>query len=48
MAEETAPVPSPRRFSFAHLLLLVPWVALVIDAWAPDPRQLLPLAHPRR
>ncbi len=35
MAEETALAPSPRRFSFAHLLLLVPWVALVVDAWAP-------------
>lgn len=35
MAEEAALRPSPRRFSFAHLLLLVPWVALVIDAWAP-------------
>ncbi len=35
MAEETALAPSPRRFSFAHLLLIVPWVALVIDAWAP-------------
>ncbi len=35
MAEEAALPPSPRRFSFAHLLLLVPWVALVIDAWAP-------------
>jgi hypothetical protein len=32
---ETAVVPSPRRFSLAHLILLVPWVALVIDAWAP-------------
>lgn len=27
--------PSKRRFSLAHLVLLVPWVALVIDAWAP-------------
>jgi hypothetical protein len=35
MAEEAALTPSPRRFSFAHLLVLVPWVALVIDAWAP-------------
>jgi len=34
MAETAAP-PSPRRFSIAHLLLIVPWVALVIDAWAP-------------
>jgi hypothetical protein len=32
---ETAATPSPRRFSIAHLLILVPWVALVIDAWAP-------------
>ncbi|HEY4584603.1 MAG TPA: hypothetical protein VI980_07260 [Acidimicrobiia bacterium] len=32
---ETAAAPSPRRFSIAHLLLVVPWVALVIDAWAP-------------
>jgi hypothetical protein len=32
---ETAATPSPRRFSLAHLLLIVPWVALVIDAWAP-------------
>ena len=32
---ETAATPSPRRFSLAHLLLVVPWVALVIDAWAP-------------
>lgn len=24
-----------RRFSLAHLTLLIPWVALVIDAWAP-------------
>jgi hypothetical protein len=32
---ETAVVPSPRRFSLAHLILVVPWVALVIDAWAP-------------
>ena len=27
--------PSRRRFSLAHLLLIVPWVALVIDAWTP-------------
>jgi hypothetical protein len=27
--------PSPRRFSLAHLALVIPWVALVIDAWAP-------------
>lgn len=26
---------SARRFSLAHLLFLVPWVALVIDAWTP-------------
>ena len=32
---ETAATPSLRRFSLAHLLLIVPWVALVIDAWAP-------------
>ncbi|MEX1134735.1 MAG: hypothetical protein WED83_07830 [Acidimicrobiia bacterium] len=32
---QTAATPSPRRFSLAHLLLVVPWVALVIDAWAP-------------
>jgi hypothetical protein len=32
---ETAATPSPRRFSFAQLLLIVPWVALVLDAWAP-------------
>ena len=31
----TAATPSRNRFSLAHLLLLVPWVALVIDAWAP-------------
>jgi hypothetical protein len=31
----TAERPSPRRFSLAHLALLIPWVALVIDAWAP-------------
>jgi len=24
-----------RRFSLAHLTLVIPWVALVIDAWAP-------------
>lgn len=27
--------PSPRRYSLAHLALLIPLVALVIDAWAP-------------
>lgn len=32
---ETASAPSPRRFSIAHLILLIPWVAIVIDAWAP-------------
>ena len=32
---EAATEPSPRQFSIAHLALLVPWVALVIDAWAP-------------
>lgn len=31
----TAVEPSRRRFSLAHLILIVPWVALVIDAWAP-------------
>jgi hypothetical protein len=31
----TAERGSPRRFSLAHLALLVPFVALVIDAWAP-------------
>jgi hypothetical protein len=31
----TAGQPSRSRFSLAHLALLVPWVALVIDAWAP-------------
>ena len=31
---QTAAEPSPSRFSVAHLLLVVPWVALVIDAWA--------------
>jgi hypothetical protein len=31
----TAERPSPPRFSLAHHALLVPWVALVIDAWAP-------------
>lgn len=30
-----APGSSQRRFSLAHLVLLVPFVALVIDAWAP-------------
>lgn len=27
--------PSGRRFSFAHLVLVVPWIALVIAAWTP-------------
>lgn len=27
--------PGGRRFSIAHLALIVPWVALVIDAWEP-------------
>ena len=31
----TAVAVSKRRFSLAHLILLIPWVALVIDAWAP-------------
>lgn len=30
-----ARMPSARRFSIAHLALLIPWVALVIDAWNP-------------
>ncbi len=32
---ETADRPSQRRFSVAHLIILIPWVALVIDAWTP-------------
>jgi hypothetical protein len=32
---ETASRPSQRRFSVAQLVLIIPWVALVIDAWAP-------------
>jgi hypothetical protein len=32
---ETASRPSKRRFSVAQLILLIPWVALVIDAWSP-------------
>lgn len=32
---ETASRPSTHRFSVAQLALLIPWVALVIDAWAP-------------
>jgi hypothetical protein len=27
--------PSRRRFSVAQLILVIPWVAIVIDAWAP-------------
>lgn len=27
--------PAPRRVSLAHLILGIPWVAVVIDAWAP-------------
>ncbi|MGA8039099.1 MAG: hypothetical protein WCA93_03220, partial [Acidimicrobiia bacterium] len=27
--------PSRLRFSLGHLLLTLPWVALVIDAWSP-------------
>lgn len=30
-----APELGSRRFSIAHLALLIPWVALVIDAWGP-------------
>lgn len=32
---ETAVRPSTRRYSVAQLILIVPWVAVVIDAWAP-------------
>lgn len=32
---EAAVPPQGRRFSIAHLALIVPWVALVIDAWNP-------------
>lgn len=32
---ETASSPSPRRFSIAHLALLVPWIAIVVGAWGP-------------
>ncbi len=40
MTSGTALEPSQRRssvgrFSLAHLILAVPWIALVIDAWAP-------------
>ena len=31
----TASEPSKRRFSVAHLILILPWIAIVIDAWAP-------------
>jgi hypothetical protein len=31
----TAAEPSPRRFSLSQLILIVPWAALVIDAWSP-------------
>ena len=31
----TASRPSTRRFSVGQLVLLIPWVALVIDAWSP-------------
>lgn len=31
----TASKPSRGRFSVGHLILMVPWVALVIDAWSP-------------
>jgi len=31
----TAVEPSSRRFSLAQLILVIPWVALAIDAWAP-------------
>lgn len=30
-----AALPSARRFSIAKLALIIPWVALVIDAWSP-------------
>ncbi len=32
---EAAGPPQGRRFSVAHLALIVPWIALVIDAWDP-------------
>ena len=32
---DAAARPQGRRFSISHLALLVPWVALVIDAWKP-------------
>ena len=31
----TAAEPSPHRFSLSQLILIVPWAALVIDAWSP-------------
>ena len=31
----TAAEPSQRRFSLSQLILIAPWAALVIDAWAP-------------
>jgi hypothetical protein len=31
----TADAPSQRRFAIAQLALIVPWIALVIDAWGP-------------
>ena len=31
----TAAEPSPRRFSLFHLILVVPWIAIVIDAFKP-------------
>ncbi len=31
---KASPAP-PRRFSIAHLVLIVPWIALVRDAWEP-------------
>lgn len=32
---KAAQQPSQRRLSLAHLILVLPWIALVIDAWAP-------------
>lgn len=32
---DAALAPPSRRFSVAHLALIVPWIALVIDAWGP-------------
>ncbi|HSJ85095.1 MAG TPA: hypothetical protein VLA91_14925 [Acidimicrobiia bacterium] len=31
----TAVEPSSRRFSLSQLILIIPWVPLVVDAWAP-------------